>query len=156
MPYACWQTCLMPSDARSTLAENVKWLLANSDADSQPKLAKRVKIDQKTVSRMVNNTNAATLESIQALAVALDVEPWQVIAPAFGEGLHTIKGASIVPVSRPRAAPTAAKDALGIPYMDPPKPPQATEPPRQPAKPAPRADKRPGGGAPKRGAPSAR
>jgi hypothetical protein len=142
----------MPIDARKTLAGNVSWLLSNTEADSQPKLARLVKIDQKTISRIVNNANAATLDSVQALAEAFDLEPWQLLAPAFGDGLHTIKGTSIVPVSRPGAQPTAAKDALGIPHFNPPKPPQAVEPPTLTAKPNPRADKRLGGDAPKRGA----
>jgi transcriptional regulator with XRE-family HTH domain len=152
MPYTRWQTCLMPTTAREALAANLQWVQENTELDSQAKIGARAKIDQKTVGRYMNGSHAATLDSVQKLADVLKIEPWQMLAPSFGEGLHTIKGKSIEPVTRPGAKPTAAKDALGIPYLNPAKPPQATEPPSQPAKAAPRAGKRPGGGAPKRGA----
>lgn len=113
----------MPIDARRTLSENISWLLANTETDSQAKLAKQAKLDQKTVSRMVNNTNAATVDSLQAIAAVHKIEAWQLLAPAFGEGLHRIKGTSIVPVDRPgtaaNPAPAARNDRLGIPYFKP-------------------------------------
>lgn len=156
MPYIIWQSCLMTTDARRALSGNVEWLLRNTAHDSQPKLAKQAKLDQKTVGRMLNNSNAATLDSIQALAVALKIEPWQLLAPRFGEGLHTVKnGTSIVPVARPAVeakAPSASKDSLGIPHFRPPEVP-VSEPA---AVKGPRAGKRSSDSQPKRGARVAR
>lgn len=40
-------------------------------------------IDQKTISRIENATNPATLDIIDALAAGLQAEPWQLMTPGY-------------------------------------------------------------------------
>lgn len=73
------------SKTAGLLAANLATLMATAaDLDSQQKLARRCKMDQRTVGRILNRTNAATLPQIDKLAAAFGLEPWQLLVP----GLH--------------------------------------------------------------------
>jgi hypothetical protein len=158
MPAYRRQTCLMPTHARKTLSNNLAWIRDNTAINSQPKMAKLFKVDQKTVGRILNDANAATLDSIQAIADAMKIEPWQLLAPKFGEGLLALSGTTLVPAARPTVtakAPQAGKDRLGLPHFTV-APAPAAAPATEPVAKAPRAGKPPGGNPPKRGERAAR
>lgn len=74
----------MPSKALRVLSENLERLIAaHPELNTQPKLAKEAKIDQKTVYRIVTKQNEPSLDKLEKLAKALGVEPWQLLVPGL-------------------------------------------------------------------------
>jgi len=52
-----------------------------TDLSSNPKLAKKTKLGTGTISRLRNGSVNANLETLEAIAKAFDVEPWQLLVP---------------------------------------------------------------------------
>lgn len=65
--------------ARKILAENIRTLVKL--AGSQPALVKLTRVPQKTISRAVNDENAANLDTLNDLARGMGIEPWQLLVP---------------------------------------------------------------------------
>lgn len=67
------------------LAENVKALMdANKmELGSQPKLAKAAKLDQTTVGRVLGAKHKVQIDTLEALARAFGVEPYQLLIPGL-------------------------------------------------------------------------
>lgn len=82
MPSHRWEYAHVKHDAARALAENLRALMnATPDLNSQPKVGKRSKIDQRTVGRILNCENSPTLKQIDALAEAFGLLPWQLLVP---------------------------------------------------------------------------
>ena len=80
---------MQKTSLKQTLALNVQSLMERKpELSSQAKVGAKAKIDQKTVSRILNATHATTLDKLEALAAAMHVEPWQLIAPKLGADLY--------------------------------------------------------------------
>lgn len=54
-----------------------------ADLSSNPKLAKKTKLGTGTISRLRNGSVNANLETLEAIAKAFDVEPWQLLVPVM-------------------------------------------------------------------------
>ncbi len=67
------------------LAANVKALMdANKmELGSQPKLAKAAKIDQTTIGRVLGAKHKVQIDTLEALAQAFGVEPYQLLVPGL-------------------------------------------------------------------------
>lgn len=69
------------SQIRQTLAANLAAAMTRSPtADTQQKLARRAKIGQSHISRILRGTSAATVDAVEALASALGLQPWELLA----------------------------------------------------------------------------
>lgn len=67
-----------------TLGQNVSALMGgNESLDSNPKVSKATKLSTSTLSRLRNGQVNANLETLEAIAEAFDVEPWQLLVPGF-------------------------------------------------------------------------
>lgn len=65
---------------KHTLAVNLNRLMnANASMDSNPKLAKRSGLGLGTIARARNADVAVTLDTLDALAVCFDLQPWQLL-----------------------------------------------------------------------------
>lgn len=68
---------------------------AHPELNSAPKLAKKMGISTSTVWRLKNGTVDATLGTLEKLAAAFDVEPWQLLVPGMEAGnLPTLQALS--------------------------------------------------------------
>jgi transcriptional regulator with XRE-family HTH domain len=56
------------------------------DLSSNPKLAKKTKLGTGTISRLRNGTVNANLETLEVIARAFDVQPWQLLVPDMEPG----------------------------------------------------------------------
>lgn len=68
------------------LAENLAALMAaHKDLDSQPKVAAATRgaIDQTTVGRVLKGQHSVQISTVEALAKAFDVEPYQLLIPGL-------------------------------------------------------------------------
>lgn len=66
------------------LSANLKALkAAHTELTSDARVAKRAGVDQKTVWRMINESNSATLGSITQVAAAFDLQAWQILVPGL-------------------------------------------------------------------------
>ena len=67
------------------LAENVRSLMdANKmELGSQPKLAKAAKLDQTTVGRVLGAKHKVQIDTLESLARAFGVEPYQLLIPGL-------------------------------------------------------------------------
>lgn len=54
-----------------------------TDLSSNPKLAKKTGLGTGTISRLRNGSVNANLETLDAIAKAFDVEPWQLLVPGM-------------------------------------------------------------------------
>ena len=73
-----------PSKALQVLAENLERLIASHpELNSQPKLAAKAKMDQKTVYRIITKQNEPSTDKLEKLAKALNLEPWQLLVPGL-------------------------------------------------------------------------
>jgi len=90
----------MDQTAEKTLADNLRWLMEHHDTlTTQASVGKAAGCDQKTIGRVLGQTNSATLEVVAGIARAFKVEPWQMIAPCLGRGLYRIDSRlQVVPV----------------------------------------------------------
>lgn len=68
------------SSASQILAASLRKLVDRFDG-SQVELSKVAGVPQKTISRALNEENAATLDTLNDLAIGLAIEPWQLLAP---------------------------------------------------------------------------
>lgn len=74
-------TCLMTA-ALDVLAKNLKWLMENTpDLQSQAQVAQRSGMDQKTVSRILNQQHSPNLEKVEALANAFGIQLTELLSP---------------------------------------------------------------------------
>lgn len=107
----------MDKSPAEALSGNVRWLLETTTLDSQAKIAKAAKVDQKTVGRMLNMGNSPTLASIVAVAAVIKIDAWQLLAPNFGEGYYGVDATctppQIVPVRRPTVTTSGKRADAG-------------------------------------------
>ena len=79
----------VPDDEVSTASDTAKVLGANLRAlmgsqpelSSNPKLAEKTKLGTGTISRLKNGQVDATVSTLEALAKAFDMAPWQLLVP---------------------------------------------------------------------------
>lgn len=69
---------------RDLLGENLSRLMAHEGAhrrglNSNEKLAKRIKVSSNTVGRIRRGENAVTLDVLERLAAAFELDPWQLL-----------------------------------------------------------------------------
>ena len=70
------------SIVRHVVAKNLNALMqSHFDLDSAPKLAKKTKVGTGTISRLRNAKVDATLSVLEAIAIAYDLQPWQLLVP---------------------------------------------------------------------------
>lgn len=124
MPCFGRQTCQVPKTSlKQTLAVNLQWLMDSMpELGSQAKVGAKAKIDQKTVSRILNATNATTLDKLEALAGALQVEPWQLIAPRLGADFYFIDSERRVVAIEVKGGPPPSGDQTSRYFQPPPLP----------------------------------
>lgn len=65
---------------RAVVADNVRNLKGE---ESATQLGKRSGVGRRTVDRLLESTHAATLDTIEALAKAFSVEPWQLLLKSY-------------------------------------------------------------------------
>lgn len=82
------------------LAVNLGWLMDSAIPRlTAGALAKKAKLDQKTVWRMQYAENSAQISSVAAIAAVFHVAPWQMVAHRLGASLHRVSGDRIVAVA---------------------------------------------------------
>lgn len=70
------------SAAALVLGGNLSVLMrSNKDLDSNPKVAKKTGLSTSSVSRLLNGQVDATLETVERIAQAFQVAPWQLLVP---------------------------------------------------------------------------
>lgn len=70
------------STTRHTVAKNLNALMAHHlDLDSNPKLSKRSKVGLGTVSRMRTAAVDVTIDTLEKVAFAFDLQAWQLLVP---------------------------------------------------------------------------
>lgn len=73
---------LSKTTTQLVLAANLKRLMADHpDLGTQAALSKRCRIAQSTVARILSANQAAQIDSLEALAKAFRLEPWQLLVP---------------------------------------------------------------------------
>lgn len=72
------------SRLRTIVSRNLR-VLRHARALSQEDVAGRAELDRSFVSDLENDKYAASLSTIEALASALDVEPWELLHPDTAE-----------------------------------------------------------------------
>jgi len=81
----------MQSSATLTLAENVKALMQRAGNISQVELARRSGVSKSALGYLLNYRDAqdrhATTQTVEAVAKAFGLEPWQLLAPNLGEAV---------------------------------------------------------------------
>lgn len=71
-----------PSKALQVLAQNLtRCIAAHKELNTEPKLAARAKIDQKTVYRITHMQNEPSIDKVEKLAKALGLQTWQLLVP---------------------------------------------------------------------------
>lgn len=64
------------------MSENLSRLMAATPAlDTQPKVAKLAKMDQKTVWRILQCANEPSIDKVEKLAKVFGLEAWQLLVP---------------------------------------------------------------------------
>lgn len=77
-------TELPASRAARLLAQNIDRLMASDpDLSSNPKLSLKTKLTTSTLSRIRNAKVEATVGSVEAIAKAFGIEPWELLVPGF-------------------------------------------------------------------------
>lgn len=74
--------------------------------------AKRHKLEQSTIQRYLNGAEPK-LPMIELIAQRVGLAPWQLLAPAMGDGLHILEGKSLVPVAKPSRLPSIGEGEVG-------------------------------------------
>jgi len=72
---------------RKVLANNLRRLMVDRNW-TQAELAERAGIAQKTVSQVINEASAASIETAEALAKAFGLEAWQMLMPPVSTELE--------------------------------------------------------------------
>ena len=71
-------------ESRKVLAQNLHRLMAaRPKLNSNPKLSKRSGVGIATLSRILNMSSAATLDTVTRLASAFEMTPWQMLVPGL-------------------------------------------------------------------------
>lgn len=71
-------------DSVYVLAQNLRALMARTpDLDSQPKVAARSGVGQRTVGRILLGQVAATIDTLDALANAFGMSAWELLDPTL-------------------------------------------------------------------------
>lgn len=71
-----------PSRALQTVAANLKRCITeHKELNTEPKLAAKAKVDQKTVYRITHLQNEPSIDKVEKLAKALGLETWQLLVP---------------------------------------------------------------------------
>ena len=87
MPETIWDDRLMHENQENSagaLSSNLKALKkAYKELSSDAKIGRAAGLDQKTVWRMINETNSATIESVGKVAAAFGLATWQVLVPGL-------------------------------------------------------------------------
>lgn len=74
------QKRVAPQGLRIIVARNLrKLMLETEDLKTAAALGKAAKVGRKTVERMMEGTNASSMDTIEAVSVALNVRPWQLL-----------------------------------------------------------------------------
>lgn len=69
---------------RKTVAENLQRLMdEHVELRSQSALARRSKVPQRTIGRIVNQEVTASLDVLEALSKPFDLQPWQLLVPSI-------------------------------------------------------------------------
>lgn len=98
----------LSSSLRDVVAANVRSL---KGAESATQLGKRSGLGRRTVDRLLESDNAATLDTIEALAQAFGVEPWQLLLKSYQK--------PVVITERPRKeTPTYSRRDKKIPVRE--------------------------------------
>lgn len=84
-------------DLRNVVADNLKRLMAET---TSRQLEKRSGIGRRTIERAMKGEKGATLDTIQAIATALEVEPWQLLIRGEAHSLLAKVFAKPVPDAR--------------------------------------------------------
>lgn len=76
------QTRRVPKRLRVIVAANVRRLMNRTrDLSSPTNLGAKAGVGKRTVNRLLGMKNAATLDTIEAVADALDVDPYELLIP---------------------------------------------------------------------------
>ena len=76
-----------PSPLTELFRANLEKLMkADRTLNSQPKVAAASKVAQTSVGRILRGEQSPTLDMVQALATAFDLEPWQMLVPDLEPG----------------------------------------------------------------------
>lgn len=75
------------------LSDNLKALMKRDGLRSAPEVYKKTGVSKAQVNNLLNETHAATLDTLEKLAKGFRVPPWALIHPA-GNGLYTDSGAA--------------------------------------------------------------
>jgi len=71
-----------PRKTAKVLGENVSALMAATpDLSSNPKMKKATGLSTSTLSRMRNGLVDANLDTLELIAAAFDIQPWQLLVP---------------------------------------------------------------------------
>jgi DNA-binding Xre family transcriptional regulator len=84
---------------RSVVADNVQRLMQGK-IDSATALAKEAGVGRRTVDRLLDCNTAANLDTLQAVAAALNVQPWELVAGGEARSVLSRVFAPPVPDSR--------------------------------------------------------
>jgi transcriptional regulator with XRE-family HTH domain len=78
---------LLASSTAKVLGDNLRALMAaNPELGSNPKLAAKTRLGTGTISRMKNGAVDANLDTLERIAAAFGVEPWQLLVPGIEPG----------------------------------------------------------------------
>ena len=73
-----------PSKALLVLADILDRLMRGSkDYATQPAVARKAKVDQKTIWRILNKANEPSLDKLERIAAVFDLQPWQMLVPGL-------------------------------------------------------------------------
>ncbi len=94
---------LMARNVREILAANLRALgrQRRDELGSQPKVAARAKVGQRTVGRAMKGEVAATIDSVERLARACGIEVWQLLHPDLAVS-HPAPGAKFTAQEPPQ------------------------------------------------------
>jgi transcriptional regulator with XRE-family HTH domain len=78
---------LIASSTAKVLGENLARLMAaHPDLNSNPKLAAKTRLGTGTISRLRNGAVDANMDTLERMARAFQVEPWQLLVPGIDPG----------------------------------------------------------------------
>lgn len=102
-----------PSRALETLAANLQRLMdADKELSTQSAVAKRAKVDQRAIGRILNRENEPTTEKLAKLAKAFDLEPWQLLVPDLDARNPPLLASQTEALKKLYANLSTAKEAL--------------------------------------------
>jgi transcriptional regulator with XRE-family HTH domain len=75
---------LLASSTAKVLGDNLRTLMAaHAELGSNPKLAAKTRLGTGTISRMKNGAVDANLDTLERIAHAFGMEPWQLLVPGL-------------------------------------------------------------------------